>query len=416
MYRIMCVLLFNLYLVCGISAADVTYYKVHAQNGDGVYSLLRKYKLVDEYCNIRQFYQLNNLKKDAKLLIGKSYFIPILIYNYNGKNIRTSISKDDYDLALGIQKYNENMLANGLRKTSYRSDKQLWVPFSTLYCQSSAELPKTAEPEIAKVRETLNDVIQDEEKSVGKTVGAKKQIYKIDNLFGDAYKKYEEVDQSLKDKVYYIVSGHGGPDPGAMCTSCPSSLCEDEYAYDVALRLARNLRQHGAVVEMIIQDENDGIRDEKYLQCDRDEKCNGKKIPLNQKKRLEQRAVHINNLHVQYKNKGYKDHAVIVLHVDAAGKGARKDVFFYHHKNSKRGKEMADNIHNTFQSKYDRFQKGRGYKGTISHRGLYMVNHTNPPIIYIELANIQNPDDQQRILLNSNRQALANWIFLGLIK
>lgn len=416
MYRIVSILLLNLCLVYGISAAEVSYHKAQAQNGDGVYSLLRKYKLVDEYCNIRQFYQLNNLKKDAKLLVGKSYFIPILIYRYNDKNIRTSISKDDYNLALGIQKYNETMLADGLRKNSYRNDKQLWVPFSTLYCQNSSSSKATIEPEVAKIGEQAGNLQDDQSTSPDITPKAKEQTFKIDNLFGNAYKKYEEVDQSLKDRVFYLVSGHGGPDPGAMCTSCPSSLCEDEYAYDVALRLARNLRQHGAVVEMIIQDEDDGIRDEMYLKCDRDEKCNNKRMPLNQKKRLEQRAVHINNLHSQYKNKGYKDHAVIVIHVDAAGKGARKDVFFYHHKNSARGKEMANNIHNTFQDKYDRFQKGRGYKGTISHRGLYMVNHTNPPIVYIELANIQNPKDQQRILLSSNRQALANWIFLGLIK
>jgi N-acetylmuramoyl-L-alanine amidase len=416
MYRIVCVLLLNLFLICGVSAADVSYHKVQAKKGDGVYSILRKYKLVDEYCNISQFYKLNKLKKDAKLLTGKSYFIPILVYSYNGKNIRSSISKDDYDLALGVQKYNETMLANGLRKSSYRNDNQLWVPFSTLYCQSSSSSSITTEPEVAKIGNEVSSVPSAKEKTPSNTPSPKTQNFKIDNLFGKTYQKYEEVDQALKDKVFYLVSGHGGPDPGAMCTTCPSNLCEDEYAYDVALRLARNLRQHGAVVEMIIQDQNDGIRDEQYLKCDRDERCNNRKLPLNQKARLQQRAVHINNLHAKYKKKGYKDHSVVVIHVDAAGKGARKDVFFYHHKNSKRGKEMAYNIHNTFQSKYDKFQKGRGYKGTISHRGLYMVNNTNPPIVYIELANIQNPQDQKRILLNSNRQALANWIFQGLIK
>ena len=48
-------------------------------------------------------------------------------------------------------------------------------------------------------------------------------------------------DNSLANKVYYIVAGHGGPDPGARCTDCKSTMCEDEYAYDVSLRLAREL-------------------------------------------------------------------------------------------------------------------------------------------------------------------------------
>ena len=73
------------------------------------------------------------------------------------------------------------------------------------------------------------------------------------------------------------------------------------------------------------------------------------------------------------------------------------------------------NIHNTIKSKYQKYQKGRGYKGSVSSRGLYLLNYTHPPTVFIELANIQNPADQKRILLKSNRQALANWLFEGLI-
>ena len=76
-------------------------------------------------------------------------------------------------------------------------------------------------------------------------------------LFGGEklnYKNIPILDNSLNGKVYYIVSGHGGPDPGAVCTECEEDLCEDEYAYDVALRLARNLLQHGAIVHMIIKE------------------------------------------------------------------------------------------------------------------------------------------------------------------
>ena len=40
---------------------------------------------------------------------------------------------------------------------------------------------------------------------------------------------------------------------------------EDEYAYDITLRLAKELLAHGAEVYIIIQDENDGIRDDFVL-------------------------------------------------------------------------------------------------------------------------------------------------------
>ena len=68
-------------------------------------------------------------------------------------------------------------------------------------------------------------------------------------------------------------------------------LCEDEYAYDVTLRLARNLLSHGAKVYVIVRDENDGIRDQEYLGYDKDEVVWFKqKIPINQVRRLKQRT------------------------------------------------------------------------------------------------------------------------------
>ncbi len=424
MNRLICFLLINLFISVSLSAGEAYYHKVVAENGDGVYSLLRRYQLVEEYCNIRQFYKLNHLKKDAQLLAGKRYYIPILIYKYNGESIRSTIGNNDWDRAVAIQKYNEDLLSKKIRTSSYRENKLLWVPFNALYCGKKAPIlasenntsPQSQAPK-SQVKSTSSERLA-ETVPPKKTTPSLKQEKRMDvyTIFGSKYANYEIVDQSLKDKVFYIVAGHGGPDPGAVCKTCPSQLCEDEYAYDVSLRLARNLMQHGAKVEIIIQDNNDGIRDEKYFKCDKDEHCGGKPIPIKQKKRLAQRANRINMLHTKYRNKGYKDHMVICIHVDAAGTSARKDVFFYHHKNSKKGKQTALNIHNTFKRKYDKFQKGRGYKGTVRSRGLYMINHTNPPIVFIELANIQNPNDRQRIIKKSNRQALANWIFEGLIK
>lgn len=381
------------------------------KEGEGLYAFLRRFS-ANTACNQNEFYRLNNLVKDKPLLAGKEYKLPIKIYEYDGKSIRTSINKTEWQRAVKIKEYNEKILSKGTRKTHYADSKILWVPHHLLECYTLEEV----QVEQKKAENENSSTVDVQPVKTPEIVNTKDlKNYKVYELFGEDYKKLEVVDHSLKNKVFYIVSGHGGPDPGAMCTHLQSDLCEDEYAYDVALRLSRNLMQHGAQVEIIIQDRNDGIRDDMFLDCDRDEKCNGKTIPLNQKKRLSQRVQHINSLHKQYKRKGYKEHVVVVLHVDAASKGSRKDVFFYHHKNSKTGKRIAHNIHQTFKSKYDKYQKGRGYKGTVQSRGLYLVNYTNPPTVFIELANIQNPSDQKRILLNSNRQALANWLFEGLI-
>lgn len=90
--------------------------------------------------------------------------------------------------------------------------------------------------------------------------------------FRPKYAKTPLASSRLKGKeVYYLISGHGGPDPGAQGKRAGHTLCEDEYAYDVTLRLLRLLISHGATAYMIVRDGNDGIRDENYLTCDKDE-------------------------------------------------------------------------------------------------------------------------------------------------
>lgn len=233
-------------------------------------------------------------------------------------------------------------------------------------------------------------------------------------VFGKKYENVPVIDHRLDGAVYYLVSGHGGPDPGAMGKYGAHTLTEDEYAYDVTLRLARNLISHGAKVYLIIQDETDGIRDDAILKMDKAEKTlRDEPLPLNQKARLKQRADEVNRLYLQ--NKG-KFQRLITIHIDSRSKGQNIDVFFYHHHNSKRGKQLAKEIHKVFDSKYKKHQPGRSYHGTVSSRsGLYMVKNTLPPIVYIELGNIKNYRDQLRFVISDNRQALANWIELGII-
>ena len=45
-----------------------------------------------------------------------------------------------------------------------------------------------------------------------------------------------------------------------------------------------------------------------------------------------------------------------------------------------------------------------------------MLREVEAPTVYIELANIRNKADQQRIVLSSNRELLADWLFDGLTK
>lgn len=235
----------------------------------------------------------------------------------------------------------------------------------------------------------------------------KKQATGKEALFGKAHTAYPIVSRELSGACFYLVSGHGGPDPGAIGKYQGHNLHEDEYAYDIVLRLGRELMMRGAKVHFIIQDKKDGIRSEAILKNSKRETCMGKEIPLDQNARLRQRSQAIDCL---YKKDKVTYKRAIFVHIDSRSQGKQTDVYFYHAPGSKHGKRLADRMRNTLVTKYKKHQPGRGFNGTVSERNLYVLRHTQPVGVYLELGNIRNSRDQQRLVLENNRQALAKWI------
>nr|WP_321451221.1 N-acetylmuramoyl-L-alanine amidase [uncultured Carboxylicivirga sp.] len=240
-----------------------------------------------------------------------------------------------------------------------------------------------------------------------------KQTNLFEPLFGKERETFPIESSEMKGAVFYLVSGHGGPDPGAIGKYGSHELHEDEYAYDITLRLAKKLMENGAKVHIIIQDPDDGIRDEQIFKYDNHETCMGETIPLDQIDRLKQRTNKINEL---FNNDTEKYRRALILHLDSRSKRKQIDVFFYHYKKSKNGEKLANTLRDTFNEKYGEHQPTRGFEGTVSDRNLYILRNTTPVSVFVELGNIQNYRDQQRFVIADNRQALANWLYLGLKK
>lgn len=395
-------LLLPLLFLTSFSSDVVKYYEAKALPGDGVFSLLRRFGLDNYSCNHSKFYEINDLKRDAHLQIGKKYNLPIMVYKFNGKTIRSSIGINDWNTAKTIEEYNDKMLADGYRTKSFKKDKMLWVPYHFLNCPKE-DIP-IVENKPSVINPTGNDLA---------TKPVKGRRYPI---FGEKYAYTPLKSQKLLGKVFYVESGHGGPDPGAIAKKGKHSLCEDEYAYDVALRLVRNLISHGATAYMITRDPNDGIRDNQYLKCDSDEVTWGNlKIPAPQKTRLFQRSDAINGLYEKHAKQGVKDQKLIVIHVDSRGKREQTDLYFYYYPNDSKGKVLATQMHNSMEANYKKYRKGRGYDGSITSRDLHMLRETKVTSAYIEIGNIRHPTDQQRIIVPRNRQLLADWLFQGLL-
>ena len=341
---------------------------VVAVSGDGIYSLLRKGGLLPSSKTVDEFRRLNadKIGEDNRVFIGKKYFIP-------------------------FSKSEEALIDSALLTTEIDS-LQVDVPDSL---------------EIAEIVEEVVDssAQQDAEKS-------DKEYLHIP-IFGEEHEEVEIVSDQLNGNIYYLISGHGGPDPGAIGKYKKNQLSEDEYAYDVMLRLARRLLSHGGTVYIIIRDSDDGIRGGKILELDKDEVAYPNlTIPRGQKARLVQRTNVVNKLFLKHKGKYQR---VIVTHVDSRSEGENIDVFFYHDEISKTGKSLALQLQKTFKEKYAEFQPNRTYKGSVSTRDLYVVKNTYPAAVFIELGNIRNKADQRRFVIKENREALANWICSGLI-
>lgn len=403
------------------------YHKVAAKAGDNIHTLLDRYYLAAYTCNFQQFYELNKLKKNSRLQKGKKYLLPVLIYNYNGKSIRTSVGFDGWEPALRIKKYNEKLKRNKRRRASLVSSKIIWVPYHELYCLDSSPKKK---PEILADNTNISPKKKAIAKASDRPATPKIKIddkiiaesnklkgYRKFPIFGKKHAYVPLKSEKLRGKVFYIVSGHGGPDVGAVGKKGSIQLCEDEYAYDVSLRLVRNLIEHGAIAYMIIRDPNDGLRGGEILPCDYDEYCWGNfKIPREQKLRLYQRSDAINELFERHKKQGIKDQTVVTIHIDSNNQSKQTDVYFYYFPGSKDGKKLALKVRNTLKEKYRQNRKSGKYTGTVKPRDLHMLREPKPTSIFIELGNIRNRFDQQRFIRENNRQALANWLFEGLVQ
>jgi len=386
------------------------YVRVIARPGENAESLLNWYKLHEYQCNYEQFYELNKLKPDAKLKHNTAYLLPLRLYRYNGKSIRTTISDEDINKALRIKAYNEQMLEIGLMKTNFVLNRALWVPIHELKCPGG----KIIKPIMTTPPVVIMPVPLPTPTPVPTPAPITKPPGKQYAIFGKN-QTIEIKSDKLKGAVYYIVSGHGGPDTGAIGIRENKDLCEDEYAYDVSLRMAKNLLEQGATVYMITRDNNDGIREGRYLPCDYDEVCwPNKRIPRGQKSRLIQRASAINKLYEIHKSRNAKLQRTLMIHIDSRSKSNQTDVFFYHHPASPAGRVVANQLQKTIKAQYQKHQPNRGYKGTVTARDLHMLRETKPTAVYIELGNIRHARDQQRFVISKNRQAVANWLVDGL--
>ncbi|MCS6928400.1 MAG: N-acetylmuramoyl-L-alanine amidase [Saprospiraceae bacterium] len=382
---------------------EARYVEAVAQPGETVPELLARFGLDGYTCNATAFFRINGLQEDYRLKAKTTYRLPIQIVTYDGKTVRSTLGIDSWQVASSIVEFNRQALSKGLRDRSFLDDRELWVPWHELHCRNEHLAAAAA----ALAPSSVSSAMKKEAEYAGK---------RLFPIFGPTHQQVPLLSQRLRDQVFYIISGHGGPDVGAEGKREGRTLCEDEYAYDVSLRLARLLVSHGATTYVIVRDSNDGIRNDAFLPCDKDEVVWGNRtIPQDQKERLLQRTELINQLAESHQKAGVKKQTIIEIHVDSRKTTQEIDVFFYYRPGCAQSRALALNMHRVMQLKYSRYRAHKRYQGSVTPRGLLTLKETRIPIaVYVELGNIRNQWDQRRLVKPRNRQLLAEWLFEAL--
>lgn len=375
------------------------YIEFIAKKGDKVELIFKKYNLPKTQRKFVAFINLNKRKtnKELKLMSGLKYKLPIIVVERKNltKTLKQFVSEDSANrIQTLIINYNKSLSQKGIKT----EQSEIWIPLHFL------------EDEIEVSRK--ENQVQSESKKHKSNLNPK--------LFKPYYGKIKNVKKRtnhLKDFVFYLVSGHGGPDPGAIGYFEGKELHEDEYAYDITLRLAKHLEENGGKVYMITIDTVDGIRDDRILETsNREVFYGGVQIPANQRDRLELCANILNDLYKKESKNKSKKHISINIHLDSRSEEEKVDVFYYYQENNLESKILAETLQQTFAEQYEKYQPGRGYFGTIETRNLFMLRNSLPTTVYIELGNIRNKSNQYRFVEKNNREAISKWLCLGLIK
>lgn len=394
-----------LFFLASIVFANDEYLIIEAKKGESIQILFNKWGIPYTKENLLKFKELNLKKvRGEKIFWGIRYKLPILIYSkdYFEKVVLPELNAE---LKHAVLNYNKEISEKGL----FSIEERILVPFSLLLKTKNPTLTKNSKNDGHLLKIVRNSTTAKDDSHVSKSKMVKP-------YYGKKFSKIKYIDNSLKGYAFYLVSGHGGPDPGAIGRYKGYEMDEDEYAYDITLRLSLELERRRAKVFMITLDTNDGIRNSEYLKSGNDELFyGGVQIPLDQKERLQTCANIVNKLYKKNRDK-YKKHISVNIHLDSRGQTEKIDVFFYYQEQNLESKVIADFLYETLRSQYEKHQPGRGYTGTVSTRNLFMLRNTMPPTIYIELGNIQNPHNQVRFIKNSNRQAIAKWLALGFIR
>ena len=217
----------------------------------------------------------------------------------------------------------------------------------------------------------------------------------------------------LYGTVVVIDPGHGGQDPGSHGVFDGDAVYEDEYTYDVALRLRDLIKKEQGIAVLTTEDPEDRVREwhpSRVFPPDQSE------VFALDKTRVRARTVGMRK-RLAYANqikRRYPKHRVvfIAIHFDVVGR--RKDVVGVQVITPRRECPLAAALAKEFDERM-RSEHPIAVVGREA-RNLYILNGSNSikEKVLIELGNFNNPGDLWRIRNPEIRQDYAKRIVKAL--
>ena len=109
----------------------------------------------------------------------------------------------------------------------------------------------------------------------------------------------------------------------------------------------------------------------------------------------------------------YRDNGILLIGPSGSGKS---DLALRMMMN--KGAQLVADDRTDVEEKFGRLRATcpENIRGMMEVRGIGLCRFEPCPSVFVELGNIQNTFDQRRLVMDSNRQALAKWLMEGFLK
>lgn len=218
------------------------------------------------------------------------------------------------------------------------------------------------------------------------------------SIFEKELAKLNSKSNTLKNAVYYLISENDGEN--------------NMFIEDITMNLAKELLVNGARVYIIKQSQDGSEEDHTSSDMEAQTETDHKESQL-----LANAQNYVDVINKRYLRHSKKYQRILVVRSNGSTSSRNLDVSIFHHDKSEEGQKFAENIQSVFR---DNGIKSRSVENLADvfedKNNLFLATNTLVPITIVEMGDFKSNQNQKKISVRSDKQALAKWLTNGLFK